>query len=54
MRTSECFATEGSKCEGKPFVGLASIDINDGGSMKFRISKIVSTLTAEAFAIGKH
>jgi hypothetical protein len=53
MRISKCFATEGSKMENKPFVGFASIDVNDGRSRKFRITKIASTFTAEALAIGK-
>jgi ribonuclease HI len=39
--------------EEKPFVRFTLIDIKDGRSMKFRISKIVSTLTAEALAIGE-
>jgi ribonuclease HI len=43
----------GSKMEGKPFVGFTSIYIKDGHSMKFRISKIVSTFTPEALAIGE-
>jgi hypothetical protein len=53
MRTSKYFATDGSESEGKPFVGFASVDINDGRSIKFRISKIASTFTAEALAIGE-
>jgi hypothetical protein len=53
MRTSKCFATDGSKMDDKPFVGFASIDTNDGRSRKFRISKIASTFTAEALAIGE-
>jgi hypothetical protein len=36
MRTSKCFVTDGSKMEDKPFVGFASIDINDAISRKFR------------------
>jgi hypothetical protein len=48
MRTSKCFATDGSKMENKPLVGFASIDISDGISSKFRIAKIASTFTAEA------
>jgi hypothetical protein len=36
--------------EKEPFVGFASIDINDGRSKKFRIAKIASTFTAEALA----
>jgi hypothetical protein len=51
MRTSKCFATDGSKMEDKPFVGFASTDIIYDRSMKFRISKIASTFTAEALAI---
>jgi hypothetical protein len=39
--------------ENKPFVGFASIDINDGRGRKFRIAKIASTFTAEALAIGE-
>jgi hypothetical protein len=39
--------------EDKPFVGFALIDIKDGCSMKFRISKIVSTFMAETLAIGE-
>jgi hypothetical protein len=39
--------------ENKPFVGLASIDINDSRSRKFRIAKLASTFTAEALAIGE-
>jgi hypothetical protein len=53
MRTSQYFATDGSKMENKPFVGFASIDINDGRSWKFRIAKIASTFTAKALAIGE-
>jgi hypothetical protein len=53
MRTSKCFATDGSKMEGRPFVGFTSIDIKDGCSRKFRIAKTASTFTAEALAIGK-
>jgi hypothetical protein len=52
MRTSKCFAMEGSKSKGKPFVGFALIDINDSRSIKFRISKIAFTFTVEALAIG--
>jgi hypothetical protein len=29
MRTSKCFATDGSKMENDPFVGFASTDTND-------------------------
>jgi hypothetical protein len=39
--------------EDKPFVGPASIDIKDGRSMTFWISKIASTFTAEALPIGE-
>jgi hypothetical protein len=39
--------------EDKPFVGLSSIDIKYSPSMKFRISKIASTFTTEALAIGE-
>ncbi|PNF30200.1 hypothetical protein B7P43_G08428 [Cryptotermes secundus] len=53
IRTSKSFATDGSKMVDKPFVGLALIDINDGRRMKFRISKIASIFTAEAFAIAE-
>jgi hypothetical protein len=53
MRTSKCFAMDGLKMEDRPFAGFASIDIKDGHSMKFRISKIASTFTAEPLAIGK-
>jgi hypothetical protein len=53
MRTSKCFARDGSKMEDKPFVGFASIDISDGISRKFRISKIASTFNAKAQAIGE-
>jgi hypothetical protein len=53
MRTSKYFVTDGSKMENKPFVGLASIDINDGHTSKFRIAKIASTFTAEALAISE-
>jgi hypothetical protein len=45
--------TGASKMENKPFVGLASIDINDGHSRKFRIAELPSTCTAEALAIGE-
>jgi hypothetical protein len=51
MRTSKCFATDGSKMENKPFVGFAAIDIGDGISWKFRIGKTESTFTAEALEI---
>jgi ribonuclease HI len=34
----------------KPIVGFASIDINDGRSIRFRIYKIASIFTAEALA----
>jgi hypothetical protein len=37
----------------KPFVEIASIDIKDGRSVKFRISKIAPIFTAEAIAIGE-
>jgi ribonuclease HI len=53
MRTSKYFAMDGSKMENKPFVEFASIDINNGSSRKFRISKIASTYMAEALATGK-
>jgi hypothetical protein len=53
MRTSKCFATDGSKMENKPFVGLASIDTNDGRSRKCGIAKLASKFTAEALAIGE-
>jgi hypothetical protein len=53
MRSSKCFAKDGSKMENKPIAGFASIDISDGISWKFRISKIPSTLTTEALAIGE-
>jgi hypothetical protein len=48
-------ATDVSKMENKPFVGFASTDtrISDGIRWKFRISKIASTFTAEALAIGE-
>jgi hypothetical protein len=39
--------------EDKPFVGFASIDIKYGRSIKLWISKIASTFTAEALAIGE-
>jgi hypothetical protein len=38
--------------EDKPFVEFASIDRQVGRSMKFRISKIVSTFMAEVLEIG--
>jgi hypothetical protein len=53
MRTSKCFAMDGSKMEDKPFVGFASTDIKDGCSRKFIIAKTVSTFMAEALATGK-
>jgi hypothetical protein len=53
MRTSKCFATDGSKMDNKQLAGFASIDISDGISRKFRISKITSTFTAEALANGE-
>jgi hypothetical protein len=53
VRTSKCFAIDGSKMENKPFIGFASIDISDGISWKFRIAKIASTFTVEAQAIGE-
>jgi hypothetical protein len=53
MRTSKCFATDGSKMENKPFVGLPSIHINDGISWRSRITKVASTFTAEALTIGE-
>jgi hypothetical protein len=53
MRTSKCFATEGSRMENKPFVGFATIDISDGISWKFRITKLSSTFTEEALVIGE-
>jgi hypothetical protein len=52
MRTSKCFATEGSKMEHKPFVGFTAIDMSDGINWKFRIAKVASTFTVEALAIG--
>jgi hypothetical protein len=54
MRTNKYFAKEGSKMEDKPFVEFASIDISDGVSRKFRVSKIASTFTAEALATRNH
>jgi hypothetical protein len=39
--------------ENEPFVGLASIDINDGHRKKFRIAKLTPTFTVEALAIGE-
>jgi hypothetical protein len=53
MRTSKCFATDGSKMEDKPFVGFELIDMKHSHSRKFRIAKIASTFTVEALAIGK-
>jgi hypothetical protein len=53
MRTNKCFATDGLKMERKPFVGFASIYINDAISRKFRVSKIASTFTAEALTIAE-
>jgi hypothetical protein len=53
MRTSKCFATDGSKMENKTFVGFASIEMSDGISWKFGIAKIASTFTAEALATGE-
>jgi hypothetical protein len=41
---------DGSKMENTPFIGFASIDIHNGISWKFRITKIASTFTAEALA----
>jgi hypothetical protein len=35
------------------FVGFAAIDISYGINWKFRITKIVSTFTAEALAVGE-
>jgi hypothetical protein len=45
MRTSICFAMDGSKMEDKLFVGFASIDIKDGHRRKFRIVKMAPTFT---------
>jgi hypothetical protein len=53
MKTSKCFAMDGSKLEDNPFVGFASIDIKYGRSMEFRISKIAPTFRAKALAIGE-
>jgi hypothetical protein len=53
MRTSKCFAMDGSKMEDRPFIGFTLIDIKDDHSIKFRISKIASTFAAEALAIGE-
>jgi hypothetical protein len=53
VRNSEYFATDGSKMENKPFVGLVSIDINDGITCKFGIGKIAFTVTAESLAISE-
>jgi ribonuclease HI len=53
MRTSKCFATDGSKMENKPNVGFTTIDINDGFSWKLKTAKLASTFTAEALAIGE-
>jgi hypothetical protein len=39
--------------EDKPFVGFTSIDMKDGRSMKFRISKRASTFAAVALAIAE-
>jgi hypothetical protein len=39
--------------QNKPFVGFAPIDISDGISWKFKITKIASTFTAEALSIGE-
>jgi hypothetical protein len=53
IRTTKYFATDGSKMKNKPFVGFASIVINDGRRKKSRIAKIASTFTAEALTIGE-
>jgi hypothetical protein len=53
MRTSRCFATDGSKMEKPPFVGLALIYINYNHSREFRIAKVASTFTAETLAMGE-
>jgi hypothetical protein len=53
IRTSKCFATDGSKMENKSFVGFPLIDTGDGIRLRFRIPKIPSTFTAEALAIGE-
>jgi hypothetical protein len=45
--------TPSSESYSKPFVGLASIDINDGRNRKFRIAKLASTFKPEALAIGE-
>jgi hypothetical protein len=51
IRINKYFATDGSKMEDKLLVGFDWI--NDVISRKFRISKIASTFTAEALAIGE-
>jgi hypothetical protein len=48
MRTSKCFATDGSKVETKPFIGFVTLDISDGISWKFR-----AHIKREALAIGE-
>lgn len=53
MRTCKCFTMDGSKMENKPFISFISTDIKDGCCRKFRITKIASTFTAQALAIGK-
>jgi hypothetical protein len=44
MKTSKCFATDGTKMENKPFVGFPSIDlsdVNDDIGWKFRIAQVI-------------
>jgi hypothetical protein len=54
VRYSNIFKGDGQlKMENRPFVGFASIDINDGRNTKFWIAKIASTFTVEALAIGE-
>jgi hypothetical protein len=53
MKTSKCFAMDGSKIEKKPIVECVPIDIINGSSKKFRIAKIAFIFTAEALALAK-
>jgi hypothetical protein len=53
MRTSKCFAMDGSKMEDKTFVGFAGKNISYGISWKFRIAKIASIFMSEAPAISE-
>ncbi|XP_034938092.1 uncharacterized protein [Chelonus insularis] len=51
LEEAEWFFTDGSKMEGKPFVGFAVVRGNDGTTFKWRTTTFASIYSAEALAI---